>query len=533
MAWPLEHIRRARHTVQADILASVVVFLVALPLCMGIAIASGVPAAAGLITGVVGGLVVAIFQGSPLQVSGPAAGLAVIVWQLVETHGLPALGVIVLGAGVVQIVAALLKGGRWFRAVPPSVIYGMLAGIGVLIFASQFHVMVDDRPKGSGIANLVTVPLALWKAVASSSSLPHREAALTGVVTILVVLAWTRVPGRLRVIPSPLMGVVVATALANLLSFPIAYVTVPESLFSAVSLPNAETLRLLLSPSLWGAVLAMAAIASAETLLCASAVDRMHWGPRTQYNRELLAQGIGNSLCGLFGALPMTGVIVRSTANVQAGARTRLSAFLHGAWILILVVALPQVLRLIPVASLAAILVYTGYKLVNPATVRSLARYGRSEVAIYCITVIAIVATDLLKGVLVGFALAIAKLLYRMSNLDISVEDLPDGRRTIVHLRGSATFFRLADIAETLERIPPQREVHIRFEDLDHLDHATLELLTTWGKQHSSSGGSVIVDWDELEERYHANRRTQANGSAGELPAGPLRAPDSRADDGR
>lgn len=148
-----------------DLLASVVVFLVALPLCMGVAIASGAPPAAGLITGIIGGIVVGVLQGAPLQVSGPAAGLAVIVWELIQRHGFPTLGVIVLAAGVIQAVAAVLGGGRWFRAVPPSVIYGMLAGIGVLIFASQFHVMVDDRPKGSGLMNLISVPLAVWKGV--------------------------------------------------------------------------------------------------------------------------------------------------------------------------------------------------------------------------------------------------------------------------------------------------------------------------------------------------------------------------------
>src|SRR5688572_21275452 len=151
--------------VSRDLLASVVVFLVALPLCMGIAIASGAPPAAGLITGIIGGLVVGVIQGAPLQVSGPAAGLTVIVWQLIQHHGLPALGVMVLLAGAMQAAAALLKGGRWFRAVPPSVIHGMLAGIGVLIFASQLHVMVDDKPKSSGWMNLITIPLAVWKAL--------------------------------------------------------------------------------------------------------------------------------------------------------------------------------------------------------------------------------------------------------------------------------------------------------------------------------------------------------------------------------
>ncbi|WP_394841008.1 SulP family inorganic anion transporter [Pendulispora brunnea] len=493
-------------TYSQDLLASVVVFLVALPLCMGIAIASGAPPAAGLMTGIIGGLVVGTIQGSPLQVSGPAAGLTVIVWQLIQHHGLAALGVMVLLAGAIQAAAALVKGGRWFRAVPPSVIHGMLAGIGVLIFAGQFHVMVDDKPKSSGWLNLISIPMAVWKALFPEGNIHHQQAALVGVVSIATLLLWTRVPARLRLIPGPLVGVVVGTIVANVFGFSIAHVNVPSDLTASISLPTSASLQLLTNPAVWGTAMALAVVASAETLLCAGAVDRMHTGPRTNYNRELFAQGVGNMLCGLVGALPMTGVIVRSSANVQAGAKSRLSAFLHGVWILVLVVALPQVLRLVPVASLAAILVFTGYKLVNVKMMKELSKFGKSEVAIYAVTVVAIVATDLLKGVMVGLGLAIAKLLYRMSRMEIHLEDIPEQARAVLRLRGTATFFRLADIAETVDRVPPGRELHIHFDELDHVDHATLEFLTNWEKQHRTQGGSVVVDWHALEQRYHSHR---------------------------
>ncbi len=487
-----------------DALASVVVFLVALPLCMGIAIASGVPPALGLITGIVGGLVVGCIQGSPLQVSGPAAGLAVIVLELVQKHGLQMLGIIVLVAGILQLIAGLLKGGRWFRAVPPSVIHGMLAGIGVLIFTSQFHVMVDDKPKGSAIKNLLSIPEALWNGIVPNSDLPHEEAALIGIITIISLLLWTKLaPKKLKMIPGALVGVVVATVVANVFQFPIAHVSVPDSLAAEAILPTVESLWQLGSPTIWLAALALAIVASAETLLCATAVDRMHHGPRTNYNRELAAQGIGNALCGLLGSLPMTGVIVRSSANVQAGARTRLSAIFHGAWILLLVVTFPQLLRLIPVSSLAAILVYTGYKLVNPAVVTQLRRYGRSEVAIYLITIGAIVTTDLLTGVLVGFGIAVGKLLYRLSRLEVIMEDDPESPHTVMRLRGSASFLALPDIAEALDRVSPSRELRVQFDELDHLDHATIELLMSWEAQHRNNGGKVIINWDELNRRYH------------------------------
>ncbi|MFO0593928.1 MAG: SulP family inorganic anion transporter [Myxococcaceae bacterium] len=485
-----------------DALASVVVFLVALPLCMGVAIASGAPPAAGLITGIIGGLVVGALQGSPLQVSGPAAGLAVLVWQLNQSHDAATVGVIIVAAGLIQVIASVLRGGRWFRTVPPSVINGMLSGIGVLIFASQFHVMVDDVPRAKPLLSLATIPLAIWKGITPDASLPHEEAALTGALTIVVMVLWGRAPEKLRVLPAPLAGVVVGSLLANLLSFPIAFVNVPADLLATIPHPSMATFSVLLEPAIWGAAAVLAAVASAETLLCATAVDRLHTGPRTNYDRELAAQGLGNVLCGLAGGLPMTGVIVRSSANVAAGAKTRLSAILHGAWILVLVVAFPQLLRLVPVASLAAVLVFTGYKLINPMGIKQLLKYGRVEVAIYAATVIGIVSTDLLKGVLLGLGLSVINLVVRMSRLSIRVEDEGAAGQVVVHLEGSATFIRLADIADALDGVPRGREVHVRFDRLSHLDHATLELLTSWGKQYETTGGSVQLDWEALEKRY-------------------------------
>lgn len=496
---------RAKAALATDALPSVVVFLVALPLCMGVAIASGLPPAAGLITGIVGGLVVGAIQGSPLQVSGPAAGLSVIVWELVQTHGIPALGIIVFLAGLIQVVAGVLKGGRWFRAVPPSVIHGMLGGIGVLIFSSQFHVMLDDKPRGGGLANIVSIPEAIRNAVIPDASNSHGEAAMLGVLTVVALLLWTKfAPKKLKSVPPALVGVLVATALANVLRLPVGFVQVPESLMGAALLPTASTIGLLLSPGIWSAALGLAVVASAETLLCATAVDRMHQGERTNYNRELLAQGIGNALCGLLGALPMTGVIVRSTANVESGAKTRLSAVLHGAWILGLVVAFPGVLRLIPVSSLAAVLVYTGYKLVNPARIRELRRYGTAELATYFLTLGAIIATDLLKGVLVGLSVAVARLLFRLSRLDVEVVDEPGTQTTRLHLRGAATFLRLSDLSDVLNGIPADRHLQVHFDQLDTIDHSILELLQGWEVQHRAQGGEVVIDWAELDRRYHA-----------------------------
>jgi MFS superfamily sulfate permease-like transporter len=633
---------------QHDLPASLVVFLVAMPLCMGIAIASGAPVSAGLITGIVGGMIVGLLAGAPLQVSGPAAGLSVIVYELIQTRGLEMLGVCVLAAGSLQLAAGYFRLGQWFRAVSPAVIQGMLAGIGVLIFASQFHVMLDDKPQHTGIQNLFTIPHAIYKsfplpslgnsaerqqatrelqrlgmlhlaqaeldesvhhlltgihAAAGDGSLEdhgkdeslalipleittemraqiarelqalvpaqreiiaalgeingsrsaerleaaksasavaladleegdlyaarasqdqaenamlallrsqknHGWAALLGLLTIMVIVAWRMIPSsRIKRIPGPLVAVVLATAAAALAALPVIYVEVPDDLRRAIYFPTFSALSGLLSWELWAfAIVPLAIIASAETLLSAAAVDQMHTGPRTNFDRELAAQGAGNLICGLLGALPMTGVIVRSSTNVQAGAKTRLSAVLHGAWLLLFVVFFAGFLRSIPTSALAAILVYTGYKLVDLKAVRGLARRGHGEVLIYAATVATIVTTDLLIGVLVGVGLAFAKLLYVFSKLEIEVERPPQVEHWTLNLRGSATFLKIPTLAKRLEQIPPDAQLHVNVEGLDYIDAACLDLLDQWEMQNLANGAKLVIDAESLQARFWRKR---------------------------
>lgn len=490
-------------TIGRDLLASVVVFLVALPLCMGISLASGLPPTAGIITGIIGGIVVGFLAGSPLQVSGPAAGLTVLVWQLVQQYGIEMLGVIVLFAGLLQLAAGLLKLGQWFRAVSPAVIHGMLAGIGVLIFASQFHVMLDAKPLGSGIDNLVGIPGALIDAINNRDS--HLTAFGVGALTIATIFAWgSLTPKSWRMLPAPLVGVLVAIAVAAAFSLNVAYVNVPDDIWSVTIYPTWDRLvRIVEWPILVGAI-SIAFIASAETLLCATAVDQMHRGPRTKYDRELAAQGVGNAICGALGVLPMTGVIVRSSANIEAGAVTKWSAILHGFWLLLFVSVLPFTLRYIPVSALAAILVFTGYKLAYPKVLPTLLKFGRGEVIIYFVTIIMIVATNLLEGVLVGLGLSLIKLLYAFSHLEIAKEESED--RVDLHLKGSATLIRLPKLAAELEALKPGSQVHVHINELDYIDHACLDLLSNWDRQHLATGGSLTIEWDELSKKYHQRR---------------------------
>ncbi len=271
----------------------------------------------------------------------------------------------------------------------------------------------------------------------------HNLAAEIGLLTIIVILAWQyATPKSWRVAPSPLVAIVIATAASSILVLPVLYVEIPDRLWEEIHFPTMAVLR----NAPWVEILKLSVligvVASAETLLSATAVDQMHSGPRAKYDKELFAQGVGNMVCGALGALPMTGVIVRSSANVQAGATTRRSAILHGLWLLLFVVGLAFVLRMIPTASLAAMLVYTGFKLVDIKSVRKLREYGWGEVVIYLATVGTIVAVDLLSGVLVGIGLAAVKLLHTFSHLKVELITQTQKRTDTLKLQGGYRIWR-------------------------------------------------------------------------------------------
>lgn len=486
-----------------DLSASLVVFLVALPLCMGIALASGLPPAAGLVTGIIGGLVVGFLAGQPLQVSGPAAGLAVIVFELVREHGIAALGPLLMIAGAIQLLAGLLKAGRWFRAISPEVIHGMLAGIGVLIVIQQFHVVLDRSPKHSGPANIVGMWDAIFGGLFPLNGSKEEAAALVGIVTMAVMLLWERYrPVKLKLVPGALLGIGAATAIAQIFHLGVNRIKVPENVLQMISMPHLSSLEGMSLSTIAGTALAVAFIASAETLLSAAAVEQMQTRWKTNYDRELTAQGVGNMLCGLLGALPMTGVIVRSSTNVQAGAETRRSAILHGMWLLISVLALASVLRMIPTASLAAVLIFVGIKLVKPAEVRKLARFGKAPVLIYFASMITIVATDLLTGVMTGVALSLLRLMYTVTHLEARVVE--EGGDTHVHFSGIGTFISIPKITHALDKVKSEGAVHVHCAHLRYIDHACIEVIEHWTERLEQNGQVVYVDIDKLHLRYRA-----------------------------
>ncbi|GLX18188.1 SulP family inorganic anion transporter [Streptomyces lavendulae] len=454
---------------RADFGASVVVALVALPLCVGVAVASGVPAELGIVTGVVGGLVTGWFRGSALQVSGPAAGLTVLVYEAVQGYGLAALGVLVLAAGVLQLGMGVLRLGRWFRAISVAVVHGMLAGIGLVLIAGQLYAVGGVEAPGQTLAKVAAVhelgTQADWAAVA------------LGAGTIAVLVLWRRVPARARLVPGALVGVAAATVVAAVLRLPVERVRV-TGVLDAVAPPGWSGFGVLGSVGAVGTVIALALIASAETLFSAAAVDRMHDGPRTDYDRELVAQGIGNTVCGLLGALPMTAVIVRSSANVEAGARTRAARIMHGGWLLLFAVAFPQLLEVVPLAALAGVLLHAGWKLLPARAVAALWRSHRGEAVVLVVTAVSIVATSLFEGVLIGLGLAVAKAAWETSH--VHIEEAWEGDELCVRVVGNASFLRLPKLLDALEALPHGPSVRLDLSGLRHLDHACLTALEGW-----------------------------------------------------
>ncbi|MEV4091166.1 SulP family inorganic anion transporter [Streptosporangium saharense] len=475
-------------TLRHDIAASVVVFLVALPLCVGVAVASGVPAELGLITGIVGGLVTGLLPGSSLQVSGPAAGLTVLVFEAVRLYGLPALGTLVLAAGLLQLLLGALRFGRWFRAISIAVVEGMLAGIGLTIIAGQLYAMAGVTAPGSGLGKLAGLPAL---AVGSLTSPTVLAAVAVGVGTVALLALWPRLPARVRVVPAPLAAVALATAAVWFLGLPVARLEV-NGLLDAVRAPGLDDLALLAELGFLGTIVAFTLISSAESLFSAAAVDRMHDGPRTEYDKELMAQGAGNAICGALGALPMTAVIVRSSANVQAGARTKASRVLHGLWLLLFAALLPAALEVIPLAALAGVLVHTGWKLIPKAQLLSLWRRHRGEAVILVCTAVAVVALNLFEGVLLGLLMAVVKTAWETSHVHLEVDDgAPDGPIRVT-LSGNATFLRLPKMLDTLEALPRDRHIELELSGLRHLDHACRTALTSWAARHNREGTPAV-----------------------------------------
>ncbi|MDQ7807393.1 SulP family inorganic anion transporter [Amycolatopsis sp. A133] len=466
-----EHLKDLKH----DFLASIVVFLVAVPLSLGVAFAAGAPLLSGLISAVVGGLVASLFGGSPLQVSGPSAALTVVLADTIATHGWPVTCAITVAAGLLQIFFGLTRAARAALAVSPAIVHGLLAGIGVTLVLGQLHVVLGGSAQGSALANVLALP--------GQVAGHHDKAVLIGVVTLGVLLAWPRLPAAVRRVPAPLAAVALATGLSVVTGMTLARVDLPAGLPPLHIVPR-------LPDGGWGsfavAAVTIALIAGLESLLSAVSVDKLRGGRRTDLDRELIGQGAANVAAGALGGFPVTGVIVRSMTNYEAGARTRASAVLHCGWILAACLLFTGVLRLIPLAALAALLVYVGTKLVNLNGLKEVRRHG--DLPVYVVTLAGAVAVNLLTGVAAGVLFALALMLRRMIFSGIHVER--DGERHRVVIEGALTFLSVPRLTRVLAEVPLHAEVTLELH-VDFLDHAAFDCLRGWQQAHA---GCVTVD---------------------------------------
>ncbi|MGW4353182.1 SulP family inorganic anion transporter [Nocardia sp. NPDC004582] len=469
--------RRLDSLLRHDLPASLVVFLVALPLSLGIAVASGAPIAAGLIAAVVGGIAVGLLGGSPMQVSGPAAGLTVVVAETINQFGWKTACFITVLAGLLQILFGLSRIARAALAIAPVVVHAMLAGIGITIALQQLHVLLGGASHSSAWQNVIQLPGEL-------SSI-HGDDFLIGAVVMAIMFGWKYVPGKVKVLPGPLVAVVVGTVLSLVLPGDPERIVLSGSLFDAIGLPG-------LPSGDWGAValaaLTIALIASVESLLSAVAVDKMHTGPRTNFDRELIGQGAANMISGTLGGLPVTGVIVRSATNVQAGARTRASALLHGVWVLVFSVALVGLVQQIPKSALAGLLIVVGVQLVKLAHIKLAQRTG--DLLVYLVTVLGVVFLNLLEGVIIGLALAFALLLWRVVRVSVTAGEVAGTDRWLVSIDGTCTFLALPKLSAELGKVPAGADVLVEL-TVDFLDHAAYEAIHDWASQHENTGGTV------------------------------------------
>ncbi|UQI48665.1 SulP family inorganic anion transporter [Streptomyces sp. HU2014] len=460
-----------------------VIFLIAVPLSLGIALATGAPLQAGLIAAAVGGIVSGLLGGAPLQVSGAATGLVVVTAELVQRYGWRATCAITALAGLVQLALGAARVARAALAVSPAIVHGMLAGIGVTIALGQLHVVLGDSPNSSALENLAALPAQLAGL--------HPPALLVGAITVAVLVTWPRLPGRagrrIRTVPAPLAAVVVATAASVGMAVP--RVSLPRWELQALpALPDGPVL------GVFAAVLTVTLVASMESLLSAVAVDRLragrpdpHGGP-ADLDRELTGQGAANVVSGLLCGLPIAGGAIRGAANVEAGAATRKSTVLHGVWVLVCAGLLAGILELIPLAALAALVMAAGVKMVSFAHIKHVQRHR--EFPMYAATLGAVVLFGVLQGLAVGIVVTAFLSLRRLTHTRITVDE--EKELHVVRVSGQLTFLAVPRLSRALAQVPKEASAVVELGG-SFMDHAAYDALQSWTNAHRAQGGWVTL----------------------------------------
>jgi carbonic anhydrase len=477
-------------SIKPNLSSGLVVFFVAIPLCLGVALASGAPLLSGIIAGVVGGIIIGSLSKSPLSVSGPAAGLTAIVFVAIQQVGsYNAFLMAVVLAGAIQILLGLIRAGIVANFFPSNVIKGMLSGIGIIIIMKQIpHIFGYNASQSNSISSFVSDNGYLSNFLEPLAHI-HFGAILIGALSIAVITLWDKFrPKKLYFLPGALFAVLIGAVVnylfilsgselalsgSRLVQLPI--ISDFSGLKKELFFPDFSAIT---SSEVWSAAIVIAVVASIETLLSIEAIDKMDPLRRsTPVNRELLAQGTGNVLSGLIGGLPVTSVIVRSSANVNAGATSKVSAIFHGLLLLVCALLIPSILNLIPISALAAILLLTGYKLTSLKVYKEMFGKGKYQWVPFLVTILAVVFTDLLKGVGIGMAVSVFAILWGNYKVPFKMKSiLADGKHTLhLLLSQEITFINKAAIKSCLEEVPANAHVEIDATHTKYIDYDVLE----------------------------------------------------------
>ena len=511
----------------SDFAAGLVVFLVALPLCLGIAMASGAPLFSGIISGVVGGIVVGYLSQSHISVSGPAAGLTAII--LTAVTDFKAFDVFLLAAflaGAIQLILGFVKAGSISNYFPNNVIEGMLAGIGIIIILKQLpHAVGYDTDFEGDEAFFQTDGNNTFSSLLGFFDYIQLGSIVITLISLAILISWDKLPAlkKLKLIPGALVAVVVGVILNEIFTVSGSTLAIQKEHLVSLPIPTSfeEFKNIIITPNfssitnqkVWVVALTIAIVASIETLLCIEAADRMDFQKRyTNPNVELKAQGIGNMISSLLGGLPMTSVVVRTSANNNAGAKSKMAAIIHGILLLISVLAIPSILNKIPLATLAAILLLVGYKLAKPATFLHFWHYGKYQFVPFIATLLAVVFTDLLKGVALGIIISIIFVL--RGNLKRAYifrkEEYEDGDIIHIDLAQEVSFLNKAAIKSTLAKIPENSKVIIDAKDTVYIAHDVLDLITEFNEIRSKDL-NIKVKLKNFKNEYRLENTDNGN----------------------
>lgn len=500
---------------KADMLSGFLVFLIALPLCLGISMASGFPPVAGIFTAIIGGMLVSFFGGSNLTIKGPAAGLIVIALGAVQDlgNGDPLLGyklalAVIVVAGIIQIIFGLIKSGALADFFPSAAVHGMLAAIGIIIASKQFFTLIGVKPDAKE-------PLHLLLEIPSGFGKMNPEIAIIGIASLLILFGLPLIKNKyVKMIPAPLVVILVAIPLGKIFDLehehkylfldhheysigPKFLVTLPDNLFSAITFPDFSQIFSLVSVKY---IIMFALVGSLESLLSTKAIDTLDpYKRKSNMNRDLLGVGVGNTLAGLIGGLPMISEIVRSSANINNGAKTWWSNVFHGSFLLIFVSFFPNLIHQIPLAALAAMLIYTGYRLASPKEFYKTYKIGKEQLLIFLVTIGVTVSTDLLVGIAAGI---ITKFIVHFANgLPVKYMFKPmftvtirNENEYIVDVFHSAVFSNYLKLKKSLDSLPRGKSICIDFSNSNLIDHTVMENLHQYKLDYENEGGNFSLN---------------------------------------